>query len=95
MLAALEDLRKSGVEVDVKFVGFDFTPGLVGALQAGKIDALVVQNPRKMGYLAVKTLVDHLRNRKVEKFIDTGVEVATNERLKTDQDLRELIGADR
>jgi ribose transport system substrate-binding protein len=95
VLFALEDLSNSGVEVDVKFVGFDFNPELVDSLQAGRIDALVVQDPRKMGYLAVKTLVDHLRGQQVDKFIDTGVEVATNERLEKDQALRKLIGADK
>jgi ribose transport system substrate-binding protein len=92
MLSALDDLRKSGVTVNTKFVGFDFTPRLVESLQQGKIDALVVQNPRKMGYLAVKTLVKHLRGEEVEKFIDTGVELATKERLETDKALRELVG---
>jgi ribose transport system substrate-binding protein len=92
MLAALEDLRKSGVEVNVKFVGFDFTPRLVESLQTGKLDALVVQNPRKMGYLAVKTLVKYLRGGKVEPFIDTGVQLATRERLESDQALRNLVG---
>jgi ribose transport system substrate-binding protein len=92
MLAALEDLRKSGVQVNVKFVGFDFTPRLVESLQEGKLDALVVQNPRKMGYLAVKTLVEHLRGQQVEKFIDTGVELATRKRLQDDEALRKLVG---
>lgn len=95
VLAALDDLRKSGVDVNLKFVGFDFTPGLIDGLRTGKIDALVVQNPRKMGYLAVKTLVDHLRGKQVEKFIDTGVEVATKGRLEEDETLRKLVGADR
>lgn len=95
VLAALEDLSKSGVEVNVKFIGFDFTAGLVDALQTGKIDALVVQDPRKMGYLAVKTLIDHLRGREVEEFIDTGLELATKERLEEDEALRKLVGADK
>jgi ribose transport system substrate-binding protein len=92
MLAALEDLRKSGVQMNVRFVGFDFTPRLVESLEQGKLDALVVQNPRKMGYLAVKTLVEHLRGQPVEKFIDTGVELATKGRLETDEALRKLVG---
>ncbi|NQT13639.1 MAG: substrate-binding domain-containing protein, partial [Planctomycetes bacterium] len=92
MLAALEDLRKSGVEVNARFVGFDFTPRLVDSLQEGKLDALVVQDPRKMGYLAVKTLLTHLRGEEVEPFIDTGVDVATRERLETDEALRKLVG---
>ena len=92
--SALSDLRKSGVEVNVKFVGFDSSPKLLEGLQDGEIDALVVQNPRKMGELAVKTLVAYLRGEKVEKFIDTGVELVTAERLKSDAALRKLLGVE-
>ena len=46
-------------------------------LTKGHIDALVVQNPRKMGYLGVKTMVSHLKGETVEKRIDTGAEVVT------------------
>ncbi|NLX95142.1 MAG: substrate-binding domain-containing protein [Rhodopirellula sp.] len=93
MLAALEDLRKSNVKVATKFVGFDFTPRLVEALEHGGIDALVVQNPRKMGYLAVKTLALHLRGEPAEARIDTGVEVVTRQRLESDEAIRQLVGA--
>ncbi len=92
MLAALEDLRKSGVKVHVRFIGFDFTPRLVEALQAGLIDALVAQNPRKMGRLAVETLVAHLRGQKVPEYIDTGVVLVTREKLATDPAVRQLVG---
>jgi ribose transport system substrate-binding protein len=92
MLAALEDLRKSGVKVHVRFIGFDFTPRLVEALQAGLIDALIAQNPRKMGRLAVETLVAHLRGQKVPEYIDTGVVLVTREKLATDPAVRQLVG---
>jgi ribose transport system substrate-binding protein len=92
MAAALDDLQKSGVATDVVFVGFDSSERLVEELQAGNIDALVVQNPKKMGYLAVETLVKHLRGEPVEPFIDTGVEVVTAERLEKEPEIRELVG---
>jgi ribose transport system substrate-binding protein len=92
MVAALADLKKSGVEVDIVFVGFDSSPRLVEELQNGSIDALVVQNPRRMGYLAVDTLVKHLRGEPVEPRIDTGAEVVTAERLENEADIRELVG---
>lgn len=92
VLEALEDLAKSGVQVQVRFVGFDFTPRLIEALQTGKIDALVVQNPYKMGYLAVEVLVRHLRGEKVEKFYDTGVHIVTAQRLQEDPEIRKLLG---
>lgn len=70
-------LRSRGLIGKVKFVGFDASPGLVEALKAGDIDALVVQNPMKMGYLGVKTAIDHIRGQSVPPRIDTGVAVVT------------------
>jgi ribose transport system substrate-binding protein len=92
MVAALEDIRKSGVEVDVKCIGFDFPPKLVAALQEEKLHALIAQDPRRMGYLAVETLVKHLRGEDVPEFIDTGVKLVTRERLAADAELRRLVG---
>jgi ribose transport system substrate-binding protein len=81
MLEALEGLRQSGVEIDAVFVGFDTSPKLIEELQNGRLDALVSQNPRQIGYRAVETLVKHLRGEPVEPLIDTGVELVTRERL--------------
>lgn len=92
MLGALEDLRKGGIEADPFFVGFDTSPKLVEALIDGKIDALVAQNPKKMGYVAVETLVKHLKGETVDSFIDTGVEIVTAERLENEPAIRELVG---
>lgn len=91
-VAALDDIRKSGVQVDVRTIGFDFPPKLVAALQDGKLDALVAQDPRHMGYLAVETLVKHLHGEPVPEFVDTGVRLVTVERLKEDPALRKLVG---
>jgi len=93
-VAALEDIRKSGIDVDVKCIGFDFPPKLVAALQEGKVDAIIAQDPRRMGFLAVETLVKHLKGEEVADFIDTGVQLVTTERLKKDAALRKLVGAD-
>ena len=46
-------------------------------LEDGDIDGLVLQDPVNMGYLAVKTIVAHIKGEPVEKRIDTGVHVAT------------------
>lgn len=78
MLRALQD---AGLAGKVRFVGFDASEKMVQALRDGDLDALVVQNPRKMGYLAVKTLVAHLRGEKVTKRIDTGATLVTRENL--------------
>jgi ribose transport system substrate-binding protein len=65
----------------VHFVGFDASQILVDAMRARQLDGIVVQNPMRMGYLGVKTMVAHLRNQPVEKSIDTGVTLVTPETL--------------
>lgn len=70
-------LKDAGLLGKVKFVGFDASPDLIQALQAKEVQALVVQNPFKMGYLSVKTLAQSLKGEKVEKRIDTGVALVT------------------
>jgi ribose transport system substrate-binding protein len=50
-------------------------------LRDGHIDGLVLQDPMKMGYLGVKTIVAHLHGGKVDKRIDTGVTLVTRENI--------------
>jgi ribose transport system substrate-binding protein len=78
MLLALQDLGRAGT---MKFVGFDASEALVTALEAGDIQGLVVQNPMRMGYLGVTTMVQHLAGEPVEKRIDTGVAMITPENV--------------
>ena len=90
--SALEDLRKSGVEIDLVFVGFDTSKRLIEGLQEGRIDALVAQDPHRMGALAVKTLHRVVSGEDVDAVIDTGVAMVTAEGLKNDPAIRALVG---
>lgn len=65
----------------VWFVGFDASPPLVTALESGQIQGLVLQNPVKMGELGVKTLVQTLEGKPVEKQVSTGELLATPENM--------------
>ncbi|HVX63275.1 MAG TPA: substrate-binding domain-containing protein [Pirellulales bacterium] len=78
----LRALQNEGLAGKVKFVGFDPNPPLIDAMSAGEVDGIVLQDPIKMGYLAVKTLVDSLNGKQVEKRIATGEFVATPENMK-------------
>ncbi|MEO8561853.1 MAG: substrate-binding domain-containing protein [bacterium] len=78
MLLALQDIKKAG---KVRFVGFDASQTLLDALRAHQLDGVAVQNPMRMGYLGVKTMVAHLHHQPVEKRIDTGVALVTPETL--------------
>jgi len=74
-------LRQEGLAGKLRFVGFDSSPPLVEALKSGEIDALVVQDPRKMGYMAVQALEAQRRGGKVLAIHDTGVVLVTREKL--------------
>jgi ribose transport system substrate-binding protein len=78
MLRALEE---QGLAGKVKFIGFDPGPELVAALRAGKMHALVLQDPVRMAELAVTTMAAHLRGQKVEPQIATGETLATPENM--------------
>ncbi len=69
----------------VAFVGFDASEPLVDAMRQGKIQGLVVQNPLKMGELAVKTMVKHLEKRPVEPKISTGEVLVTPDNMHDPQ----------
>ena len=78
MLLALQDIAKAG---KIRLVGFDASKSLLDAMRAKQLDGVAVQNPMKMGYLGVKTMVAHLKNQPVEKRIDTGVSLVTPENM--------------
>jgi ribose transport system substrate-binding protein len=92
-LALLRVLQSSGWAGKVKYVGFDSSDTLVKGLSDGHIDALVVQDPVKMGYLGVKTMVEHLQGRPVEKRIDTGAQLITRDKM-SDPAVKELLQPD-
>ena len=87
MLRALVD---GGYAGKVHFIGFDSSPKFVAAINAGQMDGMVLQNPVKMGYLAVKALVQHLRGQPVAKRIDTGVTLVTKGNI-ADPAIAELV----
>tara|TARA_B100000475_G_scaffold2797_2_gene2435 strand:+ start:437 stop:1447 length:1011 start_codon:yes stop_codon:yes gene_type:complete len=88
MTKALRDLGKA--KGNVKIVGFDTSVQSLRDLEAGDVQGLVVQNPLKMGYLGVKTLVSHLAGDVVEKRIDTGVAMVTKANM-SESEMLELL----
>ncbi|HEX8848764.1 MAG TPA: substrate-binding domain-containing protein [Gemmatimonadaceae bacterium] len=78
MLLALQDAGRAG---KIRFVGFDAGETLLAALHAGQLDGLAVQNPMRMGYLGVRTLVEHLQGKPVQSRVETGVTLVTKENV--------------
>jgi len=89
-VGAMQALQSQGRTEEIKMVGFDAEEALVNGLKAGFIDSLVVQNPYKMGYEGIKTIVAKLDGKEVPKHIDTGVELVTKERLD-EPEIKELL----
>jgi ribose transport system substrate-binding protein len=86
-LLALEDAGKAG---KIRFIGFDTSDVFVKAMRDGKLHGIVVQNPFRMGELGVKTLVDHLMGKPIEKRIDTGVTLINPGNVDTPESKRLL-----
>jgi len=87
MLRALQSARLAG---KVKFVGFDTSEKIIAALKSCEMQGTVLQNPIKMGYLSIKTMVEHLRGGKVDKRVDTGVALGTSENME-DAEMKALL----
>jgi ribose transport system substrate-binding protein len=70
-------LKARGLAGKVRFVAFDASPDLIADLRDGTIDALVAQDPFRIGYEAVKSLAADLRGHKPPKSIDLSAAVIT------------------
>ena len=92
-LAMMRVLVDNGWAGHVRFIGFDASDTLLKGMRDGSIDAIVVQDPVKMGYLGVKTLVSHLHGERVDARIDTGVKLVSRDHMD-DPDVGELLHPD-
>jgi len=87
ILGALQDAGKAG---KIHFVGFDGGDELAKGLDAGAIDALVVQRPVQMGQLAVKAALAALHHETVQKKQPIDPLLITQQN-KDQPDVRELL----
>lgn len=69
----------------LKFVGFDAAPELIDNLHDGRVNALVAQNPVKIGYEDVKMAVDKIKG-------NTGVMVIDKSTLDSTDVQKPLSG---
>jgi ribose transport system substrate-binding protein len=89
MLRALTDADRT----TVKLVGFDANQLMVAALRQGRISGLVLQDPERMGELAVRAAVSQLRGEPVMPRIDTGATLVTSENME-EPAIRRLLHPD-
>lgn len=84
-LAVLEGLRPTGRADGLLLVGFGGDPDLVAALEAGQVEALVVERPEVIGYEGVKLLVSRLHGENVEGRVETGWKLVNRDNLAEPQ----------
>lgn len=89
-IGAAQALKAADKQGEVKLVAFDAAEEEITSLKDGSIQALIVQNPYRMGYLGVKTVLDAIAGKTVEKRIDTGVTVVTMDNFE-DPEIQKLL----
>lgn len=86
-------LKNQGGSSRVKLVAFDSTEGLIQDLKGGVIQALVVQDPFRIGYEAVRALVDKLNGKTPPKHVDLSATVVFAKDLKRTE-IQQLVSPD-
>jgi ribose transport system substrate-binding protein len=86
-------LKSRGLAGKVKFVAFDSSDTMIEDLNSGAIDAMVVQDPFRMGFEAVKSLVDKLNGASPPKRIDLPARVITKADLNKPE-IQQLLRPD-
>jgi ribose transport system substrate-binding protein len=81
----LRALDQAGLSGKVPFVGFDTNEALIKALKEKKIAALAVQDPFKMGYIAVKNIFSSIKEQPFEENVDTGAVLLDLENLESEE----------
>jgi len=82
-----------GRNAKVKMVGFDWSPGLLADLKSGVIDALVVQDPFRMGHDAVVAAVEKLKGATPPRIQNLPPRVITRENVD-DPDVQKQLHPD-
>ncbi len=89
----LNSMRSLGLNKKIHLMGFDSAESLLDAVEQGDVDGLVVQDPYRMGYLGVWTMVRHLEGDDVSaggKNLPTGEYLLTKDNLHSTK-TRELF----
>jgi len=89
-IGAAQAIKQRSLTGKIKLVAFDAADAEINALKEGTIQALVVQDPFKMGYQGVKLAVDAIEGRPVEKRVDTGVVLVTMDNFN-DPEVQKLL----
>ncbi len=76
-VGAVQAIKARNLAGKIKLVTFDSSDGLIDALKENIIQAMVVQDPYKMGYDSIKSLADKLNGQTPPKRVDLSARVVT------------------
>jgi ribose transport system substrate-binding protein len=81
-VGASQALKTRGLAGKTKLVAFDTSDGMTEDVRAGVIDAMVAQDPFRMGFEAVRTVADKLNGKTPPKRMDLQAVVITKADLE-------------
>ena len=84
-LGTLRAAKDRGIQKEIKFVGFDFNAMIRSAILNHEMEAAIVQDPFKIGYLGVKTAHQLVQGRTVPEKIYTDTVLVTAENYNSDR----------
>lgn len=79
-LNALKVIEESGFKIPV--IGADGTTEMVKSVEAGMLSVTLAQNPYDMGYISVEQAWRVMKGENVNKRIDTGIYIVTEDNAK-------------
>lgn len=82
---AIAKVLKDEAISDINAVAYDSDPLAISAVQEGWLDALIVQDPYRMGFDGVSYGLKHLAGLAIPKFVDTGYKVITKNNVDEDE----------
>jgi ribose transport system substrate-binding protein len=89
-IGAVQALQSRGLTGKIKLVAFDFSEMHIAALKDGTISLMLVQEPVRIGYEAVRSLALKLKGQTPPKRIDLPARVIVKDDLEK-PDVRELL----
>ncbi|OJF91600.1 D-ribose ABC transporter substrate-binding protein [Alkalibacterium sp. 20] len=78
-LGAIEAIEAAGLAEDVIVIGFDGNDDALAAVEEGRLDATIAQQPDEMGRIAMETAYEYFEGGEIEEYIASPLELIINE----------------
>lgn len=79
-IPALKVIQEHGLNMPV--IGADGITEMLELIEEGTLSSTVVQNPYDMGYISVQTALKVIKGKKVNQYVDSGVDIITEGNAK-------------